>query len=98
MWGVVDTIVPARRFSMAFSAVGRPTALTSRTPVWNEAWGQLAAMAFGFFFIRLLYIPAFNKFFMKRSMKKVSKKKSHLSIVRGHDEGDNGDDGPTMYH
>lgn len=68
------------------------------TPGMAQAWGQLAAMTFGFFFIRLLYIPAFNKFFLKKSMKKVSKKKSHLSIVRGHDDGDNDDDGPTMYH
>lgn len=68
------------------------------TPGGAQAWGQLSAMVFGFFFMRLSTLPGFSKLInfgrsggVKRAPK--SKSKANLRIVKNDD-----DDQPKYWH
>jgi len=68
------------------------------TPGGAQAWGQVAAMVFGFFFVRYHNLPIFSKLIgfgstNKASKSKRSKNKANLRIVKNDD-----DDQPKYWH
>lgn len=80
--------VKAKYFCMILAAMALYQGVF--TPGGAQAWGQLSAMGFGFAFIFLLTKPWFDQILMigqkKGGVKKKSKSKANLRIVKDDDE------------